>query len=116
MESIKNWKLVGVAVFSGLLGSLIFNLLFFNAREAIAQNASKESKTITAREFRLVDSKGKTRGVFSYEEDLGSALALFDTKGTRILITVTPDGTPGMVLLDANGKTSWSTDQKSGIK
>ena len=73
---------------------------------AAAGGSAGEDKVIMAREFRLIDSQGKTRGLFSLEAGGSPVIALFDAKGkNRGSFGLLADGSPFFGLYAAQGKT-----------
>jgi len=128
MRDRKNWLFVGLALISGLVGSLIFNLVLFSTKTANAAKATGD--IISASEFRLVDKSGDTRGRFFVHKDGSVNLHLLDPKGTvkasafynnkgsgfgiyddagevRGTMGVLPEGTAWFFIYDEDGEMVW---------
>ena len=88
-----------VLMISGFLGGAVMTTFLYGKPVF----AADQRKVISAQEFRLVDSKGKTRGVFGIRN--GSPhLDMFDAKGTpRAFLFLTKHGSPMLGMSDAKG-------------
>ncbi len=114
----KNWPVIAVAIVSALASSVVFHLLLFSIKPAVAQ----ESEVIKAQKILLVDSKGVVRAIMGFANDeplislmdksgnsrvemgTGRGFTIFDEKGNRrILLAVLPGGEPVFNLRDNKG-------------
>jgi hypothetical protein len=69
--------------------------------------AGESSKVIESNEFRLIDPKGKIRGVFGLDKDGGPNIYLLDAHGNSragVNLVEDADGLPAIFLKDAQGK------------
>ncbi len=82
-----------VLMISGFLGGAVMTTFLYG----------KQRKVISAQEFRLVDSKGKTRGVFDIRNGI-VGLDILDAKGTiRAGLALGQHGIVGLEMYDAKG-------------
>jgi hypothetical protein len=74
-------------VVAAMVGGGIINWLLQGQRAFAVSDSTSES--VVAKEFRLVDSKGKTKTIFGTKEDDGPFLVLSDNEGNpRIMLHV----------------------------
>lgn len=101
-----------VSLLSGVVGGVLAVLLF-ESRYVVAQVTSTDTpkttdadiqKTISAQEFRLVDSQGRLRAQFTFAENGQPFLQMRDEFDTyRVWLGISTD--TGMALRDVDGKT-----------
>ena len=76
-----------IMIVAAMVGGGIMNWLLQEQRAYAVSDSTPES--IAAKEFRLVDSKGKTKAILGTKEDGGPFLVLSDNKGNpRIMLGV----------------------------
>ncbi len=93
----KHAQLAAIALVFGLVGGTLGRLVLPAAQAA----DPKQSKTLTAEEFRLVDPSGKTTAQLVNSKDGGPCLFLFDKQGhARLEVGIYPDGLPFVILQD----------------
>lgn len=101
--SRKHYSLMLVlAVIAGLVGGAVSSWFFMGER-AFAQKTPQHIKEITAEEFRLVDSNGKTQALLLASMSSGPVLLFFDETQARVMLLLHSDGSPEFSLLDKNG-------------
>ena len=95
-------------VCSGLVGGLVATVVFGSS--IVAQSASTDKaeaeipKTLSAQEFRLIDSQGRMRAVLAFAENGQPYFQLRDEFDTyRVWIGISSD--TGVALRDVDGKT-----------
>jgi len=79
-----------------------------------AQPGGAGPKVVTAQEFRLVDSEGKTRASLAAQADGSTGIALIDKDGKRrAVLRLRADGSPSLSLHDADGKNRATLDTQA---
>ncbi len=97
----KSWLYVTVALAGGLIGGALANRLS-SARAAVA--ADSPAKAIEAKQFILVDARGKPHASLKLNDDGLPLFQMYDLAGkTRIGIGFAKDGTVGLDLADRKG-------------
>lgn len=98
--------LIIVSLLSGLMGGIVATLLV--GHTAVAQSTSSDTpesfKTVTAQEFRLIDSHGRIRALLSFSEEGQPFLHMRDEHDTyRVWMGISSD--TGIAVRDVDGKT-----------
>jgi hypothetical protein len=96
--------LMALTVVSGLVGGAASNLLVQGA-PAVAQVGGAVQEVVRAKRFEVVDDQGRSRALLSVLPDGSPGLTLYDGAGKqRAGLGLLPDGTPRLALHDAAGK------------
>jgi len=99
--------MVVFALFAGLVGGMVSSQ-FFVGQPVFAEMAKQNEQVVAAREFRLVDKRGKTRAVLRFFSSHGPSLAMIDESGrVRAALGLVKDGGPFLGMLDKNGEPIW---------
>lgn len=99
--------MVVLALLAGLVGGMVSSQLFMG-QLVFAETAQQNEQVVVAREFRLVDKRGKTRAVLRFSPIGGASLAMLDASGkVRAAFGLVKDGTPFLGMLDKNGQPFW---------
>lgn len=99
------WVLILSAV-AGLLGGTLSSRIFMGD-PVHAQSTPPHTQVISAEAFHLVDQNGKLRAAFSIGAvaDQQPGIVFYDRNKTdRVKLTLMPDGTPVLSLLDREGE------------
>jgi|GEM_PF-1268952 len=99
--------MVVLALLAGLVGGMVSSQLFMG-QLVFAETAQQNEQVVVAREFRLVDKRGKTRAVLRFSPIGGARLAMLDASAkVRAAFGLVKDGTPFLGMLDKNGQPFW---------
>ncbi len=107
INSLKQTLILSIT--SGFFGGLL-TLLLLGATPL-------REKVISAEEFRLVDSNGKTKAQFTKSQEGSPALFFFDNDGhSRLEVGLYPDGLPMIILLDEQHRAQGILRLAGGMK
>jgi hypothetical protein len=99
--------MIVLTLLAGLVGGMVSSQLFMG-QVVFAETAQQNEQVVVAREFRLVDKRGKTRAVLRFSPGGGPSLAMIDENGkVRAAFGLVKDGTPFLGMLDKNGQPFW---------